>query len=441
MKKLIGLFVVLLFCTSVLALSPSDLTWNGLGQIHLDKSTYDANEPITGSVYLSNLESFPIVSGKIIFQIAQGDYVYPSQESADNLVEEAFISDIWALPNSTKKIDFVLPAQRSGDYRLDIYAWVVKSKLIGSSSILYNPISKSFSVKGTAEKRVVIDRKKTVFGSKDTVGPVGFAVNLDEEFNGVVVVRNDSGKAQKNLELEISMCYWAIPFCDDPETFKFPVENLSVNEEKQIDVNLLAPLLSSAYEINIVLKSEKGIESMYKNRIIVMGPTAEARKVFLKGLGTKNYSISVVFAGSPDHFSNPVFENFTVATEALVSGKVIERKTADVFSLATGEIINQDFPLNSKFFDEVCVKAEKAGIVYEEECFSVDLEAIENAYDDKLALPVSVSWNYLENNSSLEIKLRKALINARIILLDGENTIYEEQIKNANSEIKRKIIL
>lgn len=433
MKKLMGLFFVLLF-SMVFSLSPSDLIWNGFVQVNFDKPQFDLNEEITGSIYLNNAEDFPLIDGRIVLQIVQGTYEYPSQFSNDNIVNETKISDIWVLPNSMKQIDFVLPAQKSGNYRLDVYSWVLKSKFVGSSSILYNPISANFSVKGNEEKRVIINRAKTVFGPNNIVGPVGFPINAGSNFSGKVVVKNESGKAQSDLELVVSLCDWAIVFCDTPTENKFVVPFLAIGEEKTIDVSLVAPELSSAYEINLVLKKGNDIESIYKSRVIVSGPTTEARKVFITGLDTKEYNISVVISGSPDHFSAPSFDNFSLGVELFEDETKKEEKYINIDSIAFGQIMSKNFSLSSKSFDKVCIVAKKSGKEYEKECFNVDLKSIEESYEAELAFPVNVVWDYSEEISSLKIVLTKALINAKIKVLDGEDIIFEEELKDKLSK-------
>lgn len=438
-----SLFLTLLcISTAVFAISPSNLLWNGFAQVSLDKTEFDSNEDITGSIYLNNTEYFPLVDGRIVLQIVEGDYVYPSQNGSDNIVSEIVINNVWVLPTSMKKIDFILPKQSKGNYRLDLYVWVVKSQFIGSSAIMYNPLSTLFTVKGIEEKKVIIDRAKTVFGPDNTAGPVGFPVNAGEEISGTIVLKNSSNSSKNNLLLEVYICEWAFPFCDTNTPIEFTAPQLKSLEEKEIQVLLKAPLIPSAYEINLVLKNSSGsIESIYKNRVIVSGPTAKARKVFISGIDTKNYSITAVVAGSPDHFANPVFENFKLSAEVYLDGSKIETKFTDINSLKTAEIIIQKFDFSSTSFDRVCIVASKENTEYERECFDVPLKDITLAYIEQQAVPVKVSWNYNETDSSLSVLLEKDLINARIILLDNATVIHESEVINKLENFTQNITI
>ncbi len=437
MKGFCILFLILLF-GAAFALPSDELNWNGFGQIYMSKEVFDTNQSITGSLYLTNLEAYPLLDGKIVLQITEGDYSYPSQFSSGNIVSESIISNIWTLPNTTKRIDFNLPPQKAGNYRLDIYAWAVKSKLIGASNILYNPLSENFSVKGTEDKRVIIDRTKTVFGKENVSGQTGFTVNSGEEFSGKVVVRNDSKVQQKNLVLSISFCDWATAFCANPTEENFSLASISAGEEKTIDVSLTAPIISSVYEINIVLKNASGkSESIYKNRLIVSGPTAKIRKVFISGIEKKEYKVTAVISGLSDGSSEIAFDNFSLGIEVFEAGNKKEEEYANIPIIDSGEVLSKEFSLSVKSFDRLCTVTKKDKKEYERECFDVDLKSLTDAYDVKTALPVNVKWGYNKQNSVLEVKLTKALINAKIILLENENTLNEDTVNSVLTSITK----
>ncbi len=424
------LFFVLLL-GAVFALSPNELNWNGFAQVYFDKEQFDSDEPITGNIYLTNLESYPLLDGRIVLQITQGEYSYPSQLSNNNINFEGVISDAWILPSSTKRFDFNLPSQKAGNYRLDVYAWATKSKLIGVSSILYNPLSKEFLVRGVEEKRAIINRAKTVFGKDNVAGPVGFLVNPSELVSGKVVVRNDTKTTQTDLELVVSLCNWATVFCENPKEYTFPLSSILQGEEKTIEVELNAPEVSSAYEIRLTLKQNEEIQSIYTNRIIVSGATAEIRKVFITGIENNNYGITTLLSGPSDEESEIAFDNFSIELEVYESGTKKEDKYESIESIGVGEILSKSFSLSSKSFDMICVIIKKEGNEYKKECFDIELNPIKLAYEKGLALPVNVEWSYSKSTSLLEVKLSKALINARIIILDNEKTLYEEKITSA----------
>jgi len=137
MNLLFLLLTCILFSGIVFAeISQEDTTWKGLIELNLSKTTFSQNEPITGIIRIHNQENYPIVGQRIVLQIAQGEYSYPSQINPnDNIILEETINEMWVLPDSYVDMPFSLPNQGGGDFRIDLYSWVVKSKFVGSSSI------------------------------------------------------------------------------------------------------------------------------------------------------------------------------------------------------------------------------------------------------------------------------------------------------------------
>lgn len=420
---------ILLLCPQLFAMySSEDITWKGFVEIFLDKQNFDLNNEIKGSIFVNNFEEYPIIGGRLVLQIVEIKSNQPNDFLKENIIYETSVNDIWVIPSYGKKIEFNLPKLNGGNYRLDTYFWVLKSKMVGSSAILYNPISKNFSVNGTEKSKVVILRDKTFFGNNVT-GQVGFPAESEKEFSGKVFIKNESTQEKKDLTLILSTCDWASAFCDDNlQTKEFKINNILAGSEKEIDVSLIAPKIPSAYEINIKLIDDGAIESIYKNRVIVTGGTAKLRKIFMSGIENENYSFTATFTGSPDHFTNPTFENFEVKFELYNKEKKIEEGVEIINKLDSTELDSKYFKVNSKEFDKACILIEKEGTIYEKECFQIDLKEIKDNYESVYPTPIDVSWKYTPENELLEITLKKDLINAKIILLAEDKTIFEETI-------------
>ena len=430
-KIIILTLALLLAITFACALTPQDLTWNGYVNVYLDKPVFSVDENITGQIVINNNEDYPMVGNKLVFQIAQGKYSYPSEYSIDNVLLEDFISDIWALPRSMKTINFSLTKQLPGEYRLDVYSWILKSKFIGSSSIFLSPNSTTFTVAGNpVTNKVIIDRKNTVFGAdgQKIAGPNSFPINAGAKINGIVSIKNNSQETVQGLKLSLSLCDWAIVFCQNPKEIIFDVPTLQGNETKEVTVEFTAPNTPSAYEINIKLLSATQLVSLYKSRVIVSGGTAKIRKVFIDGLKDRNYSVTTIISGSPDHFSNPSFENFQLNTQLFNKDQIVSQNSIPVSNINTGDINQFNFQANTTSFDKACIRIVKDNTTFEEECFSVPLEDLQNSYDALNPKAVDVSWNYNELTGILTLTLKKDSINARYRIIDLDKTLVLENV-------------
>ncbi len=421
------LLALLLFsCSTFASMVPKDLTWNSMAGIVFDKEKYLANESITGKVVFINAEAYPAIGVKVVLQLAQGEYSYPSQfNSNDIILGEQVIDFGYVLPSSKKELLFSFPNPGKGAYRIDSYAWVMKSKAVGASNIFYNPFtSQTISVEGQVKERALIDRLNTEFSG--VKGQIGFPVDANSNYTGKVIIKNGATK-KENLVLGITVCEWAYPFCKSNEKL-ISVGTIEANLNKTIDVSLIAPSIPSAYEINIVLYDGNTIDSLFKNRVIVSGGTAKIRKAFISGLDAQNYSVTLVIAGSPDHFSNPEFENFDARVEIYDGTSLVEEKKETISKIRMGEITQKTFTLSVKNFTSICTIVSKKGVVYDKECFVADIDSIVTDYKIENPKSVLVSWNYDESTLILSIKLTKEQINAQVRLFNSENTLFKEMI-------------
>ncbi|MDD3159652.1 MAG: hypothetical protein PHQ98_01655 [Candidatus ainarchaeum sp.] len=405
--------------------------WQGSINVIFDKDNFSENENITGKIILSNSEDYPLLNGTIVLNISQGTFSYPSQLSdSDNILDYSKINNIYVSANSIKEINFNLPNKSSGKYRLDIYAWVMKSNLIGSDSIYVSPVSKEFTVNNSPidYSQVKILRTKTNFNN--VVGPVGFATKTNEKYFGKIFIQNDSNLKLNDLTLEIQICDWSVAFCDSNNLFSKSITNIGLNsnEAKSIDVNLISPLLPSAYEIKMILKDSKKIYSIYSSRMIVIGPTAKIRKIYIDGIGTNNYSLNTIYAGSPDHFTYPIFENFTIETE-VYSSSSSKKYAEQISSIKTNELFSYKLNIDEKQFDKICQRIKQDNVVYDEECFSVPLNDLENEYSLRYPKVVDVNYIYTESSNNLQINLSKEInINGKITIFDDSDFVIEEMI-------------
>ncbi|MGI6589266.1 MAG: hypothetical protein ACOX1V_01220 [Candidatus Iainarchaeum sp.] len=444
--KIITLCALLLLSTSVFSSNLISFEWDELTSIELDKKEYELNEPITGKIIFYNQEEFPSLGTKIVLHLAQGDYDYPSQLNlSENILNEKIVDMDFVLAGKRKETLFSFDNPGSGEFRIDGYVWVVKSKALGASNIFYYPVSENFIVKGNNSKqRLVINRALTVF--EEVSGPVGFPINPNEEFSGKVVIDNLTTKEKKDIVVGLKICEWASPFCDEKEEKKFEVSNIPSKGQGFVNVNLIAPTIPSAYEIFINLYSEGELESVYKNRVIVKGGTAKVRKIGLGGIADRNYAINIVLLGSPDHFTYPVFEDFDLKVLLYNENNLIWEKTSKIEKINTGESIIKEFNFDKDIFSKICYLISKNNVGYDEGCFELDLNQI--LYEYELIHPpkIEAKYNYDEISKNLQLELVKKSatglreFNARIKIIDSDKAYYSKLIEN-QSYFKENILM
>ncbi len=430
--------MLLVLCLNVFAAGEQiSFEWNDMTSVVLDKQVFNDSEPITGKVIFTNLDGAPSLGTKIVLHLAQGSYTYPSQLNLnENIFEEKIINMDFVLSMSKKEAAFSLTNPGSGEFRADAYVWVVKSKGAGASNIFYNPVSANFKVEGNKKERAVIDRAQTVF--ENTVGPIGFPVDAKSKFKGAVVINNPSSVEKNNLTVGIKICEWASAFCENETETKFNVNPIAAQKSGSVEVELIAPEIPSAYEIGITLYNNGAVESIYKNRVIVSGGTAKVRKIVLGGLNDKNYNLDLVIMGSPDHFSYPEFGNFESKLEVYAGNNIIEEKSAKIDLIKTGDIIEQKYALDSKFFTKFCSKIIKNNIIYETECFTVDLNKLLTEYDIQNPKKIEATFSYDEFSKMLTINLKKEKINAQVRIFDPVQNYLKEMV-TADKEYSKSI--
>jgi hypothetical protein len=431
-----GLAVLLILLTSAsAALGEINFEWEDMTTVKLDKEVFTDAEPITGKIIFANLDSFPSLGTKIVLHLSKGKYIYPSQlNPSENIIEEKILNMDFVLAKSQKESAFSLENPGKGEFRVDAYVWVVKSKAAGASNILFNPISKSFSVTGNEKEKAVINRSLTVFG--EAIGPIGFPVDPESKFKGTVTIDNLSSAEKSNLTLGIKICEWASAFCENETETKFSVNAIAPKKSASIEVELTAPKIPSAYEIGIVLYNNNSVESIYKSRVIVSGGTAKIRKIMLGGLADNNYFLNLVIMGSPDHFSFPNFSDFKSTIEVYDGERMIEEKSKDINFIATGDIIQKDYQLESVFFTKFCSKIIKDETIFEKECFTVDLNKLITEYEIQNPKKIDVNFDYDSFSKTLTISLAKKRISSQIRIFDSDKTYLNEMIEAQGSYTK-----
>jgi hypothetical protein len=209
--------------------------------------------------------------------------------------------------------------------------------------------------------------------------------------------------------------------------------NIDNGEELSKKVTLLSPSLPSAYEIKMKIFDESRVYSIYSNRMIVTGPTSKIRKIYLDGIGQGQYSINSFIAGSPDHFTipSPVFTDFSVITQIFDNNNLLNTYSKDLTEIKTGEIKFLDLNINETKFDKVCQKIVKNDLVYDQECFNVPLDILEEEFERRFGKSIDVNYKYDFLNESLFISLNKhKSINGQLFIFNLDGLLFEENLSD-----------
>jgi hypothetical protein len=421
----------------------NSIFYKGAVSINLDKDTYRPNDTLLARIKVDNLEDFPIADAFIVFDIVSGgeEHVYPSQSSdADNVLFEQVSSGINLLERAGKTVEFSykIPADiKNGTYRLEAYFGTKRTPLVGIPAIFIAPEYAAFKVAGTGVFPAArISRTKTIFVNAS--GPIGVGVDPNTPVNGIVYIQNDGDSTLRDQSLNVLVCEWDDSACSVEETLwskRFEVPPLAPKAVEGVAVQFTAPEEPGAYAIRLELKDKDGRTlSLYRSRIVVMGPTAKIRKLAVTRTYLKageNASVLVLVAASPDHYSMPEVANAKVSV-SVYGRDAGEMVYSDSYFLPV--ISMRDQGMVSKAFSfkasrelsglKVCSKVESnAGELYDSFCYT----ALPVAGDVGL---MKVDWSGDPASGSLSVNMcsqdasgEDSSSYAAVILLDGKGNV------------------
>ncbi len=416
-RLIVGLFFVLLF-SSAFAVK-GNFSYDAEMQATIAKKSFSPGETITGKLFFTSMEFFPIPEAYAVIYLVQGNgYYYTSQQSdVDNIFVEQKVSGINLSPTMRREYDYniVLPQDLApGNYRLDFYAKTEKGFITGAPHIFSSPFSIQISVSGSNGEFpfAKIIRTKTEF--HNFLGPQGPGIEPGKEISNNIFVRNTSSRELKNVKVFVGLCEWDDTACskfDSQDTAK--IDSIKAGEEKSARVKLVAPQLPDAYSIRIEVRDENDrLLSLYRNRSIVYGGTAKIHKMYVSDFkyntGDKG-NVKIMLGPSPDHYTFPSFKDFDVkvSIQDLWSNNVIFEKSERVTEInpkAPNPYLEKSFDFtvpNALTNFRVCGSVEKQGVVHENYCFVVDaskFRVIEKFSD------IDITWNFVEKERRLDIE-------------------------------------
>ncbi|MFH1225309.1 MAG: LPXTG cell wall anchor domain-containing protein [Candidatus Diapherotrites archaeon] len=417
----IALILALILPCAYSASSPPDIFIKGALQVQAEKDVLNAGEALKLKITVSNLGDCPIADGAVVVEIVRGAGMpYPSQSSdAGTVFYEEVLGGITLAAGQKKEISFgyVLPSDISaGDYAAQLYFRTARAPIAGIAHLFASPLTVPFKVANQAASAefpmLNIVRTKTEFNGY--TGPVGAPAEAGSKIIGRVYVQNLSRIEVSGAEVFVALCEWDDTACDKyiSESTQ-ALQALKAGATASADAELSAPTQPSAYAIRIEVRDAQGrVLSLYRNRVIVQGGTAKIRKMLLnKAAFAQGDAIEVNFllGPSPDHYANPVFENFSLDVElkgtggggvSLTGSENYAKISSETgyyekrFTFTAPEALAQ-FTL--------CGKVVKEGKEYDRYCYEVNSAGF--AVEKKIESKLSAEWKYEKTSGLLTLKL------------------------------------
>jgi len=299
--------------------------------------------------------------------------------------------------------EYKLPANLSaGNYTALLYLRAVKVPASGIAQIFASPVEVHFTVTGAkgAFPALNIVRTKTVFN--ETLGPVGAPTEAGAAIKGTVYVQNVSNSDVKNAEIFIALCDWDDTLCPQFLSEKtYDIGTVKAGETKEVKVELPPIEIPSAYAVRIEARAGGELHSLYRNRIIIQGGTARVRRVIIDRPhfnAGETANLRFIIGPSPDHYTNPDFENFVLEAEVtdLTTGAQAFTASEQYGNISTRlgyyeKTFSFSAPAGLSHF-RVCGRITKGGTLYDEQCYEIDSADFVIPHIPETAL--AVDWSY-----------------------------------------------
>ena len=383
-------------------------------KIVLNKDQYVPGDTLYANMTLQNMEDFPIVDAYLIVEIVEGkEHLYPADQSDDNNVfYEAVVGGINLAPGCSKTVPFsyTLPQDlRGGNYLFEVYAKTKRTSLVGLPFIFLSPMDALFNISGTGNFPFakILWNETVIDGEAGQVGP---SVNASALFSGKVYLRNEQN-SKADYILNVTICRWDDTLCGPDEFVSQKQYPLSLNpgEVSAVDVELKAPDKPDAYAIRLELSENGRTVSIYRSRIVVLGPTAKIRKMALDKLYLQkgdSEKIMLLVGPSPDGYTDVRNANASISisvegTQVYSDSKLIPLLSAtNVTAILVPEIFEFTSPQELKTY-VLCSRIESdKGELYDSYCITIDPSKIMPT-----ETVINVSWDYDYAGSVLNVSL------------------------------------
>lgn len=372
----------LLFIAIFSGVCLADNFFNGYLNIALDKNSISAGEKLSGKFIVGNSDLANFYDGEVIAEIVSGGASglgYPSQFDDNGIIfiERKFPFKLATSNRLEIPFEIELPKDiAEGKYAIDAYARTKISPISGAAHIFLSPVTKEFYVnaQGSAPS-IAIVRTKTAFNGE--TGPVGALTVPGSRINGEVALSNKSNST-RTIEVWAGLCPWDDTACEVFLSEDKKTISLAPNSEASALISLQAPSVQNAYAIRLEARENGSLVSLYRNRIIIQGPSAKIKQLWLSTPNLrvgKKTTFHLLLGSSPDHYTKPDFRDFDVQLWIEKNGNRLFEKDEHIVSLPSDEVerkIAIDYiPQKDEDSFTVCSEIVKAGISYDKYCYDV----------------------------------------------------------------------
>lgn len=392
----------------------AEALYSGYLEISLDAGPFNAGGEVSGKFIVTNSEAISFNDGKIIAEIVSGNrnsLGYPSQLSDAGVIisEKAFDAPLLSGQNKEIPFSISLPENlSSGTYTLDAYYRTGRTPIIGIAHIFISPVSAEFELAGSGDGPTInIVRTKTVFNG--VAGPVGPPTEPGSTIAGKVFLLNPSSSDAQGIEVFAGLCPWDDTACASFISQDSKQLSVPAGGEADVGISLKVPSLPGAYAIRIEARKDGKMLALYRNRAIVTGGTARIRKFDISAPelnAGQQATLKLLLGSSPDHYTFPSFDSFSLNAWVEAGGKKIFEKTEQVASMPFEEVergFSFSFaPAQDYKTFTVCSSVTKNSVEFDKYCF--DVVPLEKTIGDAKGR-IEVETNYSRESSILSVSI------------------------------------
>ncbi|BFI73439.1 hypothetical protein YN1_4260 [Nanoarchaeota archaeon] len=368
------------------------------------------NQTLYYNVTINYRDIYYIPNVSLVIQIIKkndNNNIYPFQFNNDNEIYEYVIKNLYLEPGEKIIIplNYTIPYDlSSGYYYIVAYLYTPLGNINGLPFIYYPGVYTEFYVNNPSGNYpfMYIVKNNTYISSSPLYtwgsilsssgyyysslsGPTGYGVT-----NYINLTVGIYSGENANATLKIRISPWDDILYSPLYTYE---ENITLNQGyNQITIPniFVGDYPPNAYSLRIELISSNQIQSIYRLRFIVLGPTIRLDGVFLQGNG----NLTFIVAPSPDHYTYPTTPNVIAQVYSNTLG-FEENISLGNISWYTTEFtyVNLKLLINSSKFD-LCINLYSNGYLYYGYCTYYYLNS-----SDTYGIPLSnlIYVNYTNN--------------------------------------------
>jgi hypothetical protein len=303
-----------------------------------------------------------------IIKVNDNNPIYPFQFTNDNEIYEYVVKNLYLQPGEalTIPLNYTISSDlSSGYYYIVAYLYTPLGNINGLPFIYYPGVYTKFYVNNPSGNypTMYIVKNDTYISSgalytwgsllsssgyyySSLSGPTGYGVQ-----NYINLTVDIYSSQNTNAVLKIIISPWDDILYSPVYEYEESVNLTGGNNIIEIPNTFVGNLTPNAYSLRIELISNNQVQSIYRLRFIVLGPTTRLDGVFLQGNG----NLTFIVAPSPDHYTYPTTPNVVAQVYSNTLGFDKNISLGNISWYTTQfTYVNLQLPLNSSSFD-LCI--------------------------------------------------------------------------------------